>query len=61
MKFDYDDTAREITAIEDREGDGAMYCRRCCRLFWSREALESERRRRHTLAGPVEHFEVDWR
>ena len=60
VKFDYDVTAREITAIEDREGDGAMYCRRCHRLFWSREALEAEQHRKHALVGPVEHFEVDW-
>jgi hypothetical protein len=60
VKFEYDAAAREITAIEDRGGDGAMYCRQCRRLFWSQETLESEQRRKHVLFGPVEHFEVDW-
>jgi len=60
VKFEYDAAAREITAIEDRGGDGAMYCRQCRRLFWSEETLEFEKRRKHALLGPVEHFEVDW-
>lgn len=60
VKFEYDVATQEITAIEDRGGDGAMYCRQCRRLFWSQEMLLSEQRRKHPLFGPVEHFEVAW-
>jgi hypothetical protein len=61
LKFEYDVVNREITSIEDKSGDGAMYCRECRMLFWSAEKIrEEEGRHRRHLRGPIEHFDVEW-
>jgi len=60
VKFDYDVSKDVITAIEDREGDGAMYCRRCRKLYWSREANTEEEQKEHPIFGPVEVFKIQW-
>ncbi|MFQ5905992.1 MAG: hypothetical protein ACE5JA_05410 [bacterium] len=60
VKFDYDVSKDVITAIEDREGDGAMYCRQCRKLYWSREANTEEEQKEHPIFGPVEVFKINW-
>lgn len=61
LKFEYDVVNREITSIEDKSGDGAMYCRECRMLFWSAEKIrEEEGRHKRHLRGPIEHFDVEW-
>jgi hypothetical protein len=51
-----------ITAIEDREGDGAMYCRICQRLYWGQDTLQNEEQRGHGhwLVGPDLQFDIKW-
>jgi len=58
VKFEYDAISGRITAIEDRSGDGAMFCRDCWRLYWSQE-VRSECRE-HNVFGPAETFKVSW-
>ena len=58
VKFDYDVSKDVITAIEDREGDGAMYCRQCRKLYWSRKANTEEEQKEHPIFGPVEVFRI---
>jgi hypothetical protein len=60
VKFEYDASKEQVTAIEDRYGEGAMYCKLCRRLYWSQEAVSLEEQRGHPLIGPIESFEVDW-
>jgi hypothetical protein len=60
VKFDYDISKDLITAIEDKEGEGAMYCRRCRKLYWSEEVNKEEERKEHPIFGPVEVFNIHW-
>jgi len=60
VKFDYDILKDLITAIEDKEGEGAMYCRRCRKLYWSEEVNKEEGRKEHPTFGPVEVFKIHW-
>ena len=60
VKFDYDISKDLITAIEDKEGEGAMYCRRCRKLYWSEEVNKEEGRKEHPIFGPVEVFKIHW-
>jgi len=60
VKFDYDISKDLITAIEDKEGEGAMYCRRCRKLYWSEEVNKEEERKEHPIFGPVEVFKIHW-
>jgi len=60
VKFEYDVSKDQITAIEDRYGEGAMYCRRCCKLYWSQEMNTEEEQKGHPLFGPVEVFKINW-
>ena len=60
VKLDYDVSKDMITAIEDKEGDGAMYCRRCRKLYWSREVNTEEEQKEHSIFGPVEVFKIHW-
>lgn len=60
VKFDYSASRDFITAIEDRDGDGAMYCRQCRRLFWSQEVYKEELGRGHALLGPIEESRITW-
>ena len=60
VKFDYQRSEELITAIEDRCGDGAVFCRTCRRLFWSLRTIRTERARGHPLFGPVEMFRIEW-
>lgn len=51
VKLDLDSEAWLVRTIEDRNGDGPLYCRDCRQLFWP--ALEEDcKRRRHSLHGP---------
>jgi len=60
VKFEYKVSKDYITAIEDRCGDGAVYCDRCRRLYWSQEAITEEEQKGHPLWGPVEVFKINW-
>jgi hypothetical protein len=59
VKFEYEAGASKITGIEDRYGEGPMYCTQCERLFWSEELIEMEQERKHPLTGPIDRFMVD--
>jgi hypothetical protein len=63
VKLEYSRSENIVTAIEDREGDGAMYCRICRRLYWRQSALQAEQEREHKpplLVGPELRFAVCW-
>lgn len=60
VKFEYDPSKDEISAIEDRHGEGAMYCSECRRLYWSHEMNLQAKLRNHPVFGPVEVFYIDW-
>ncbi len=47
IKFEFDSEHNEITAIEDKTGDGAIFCPLCKRLFWTRAMEKAERKKRH--------------
>jgi len=61
VKIEYDSDRREITSIEDRQGDGAIYCYECNMLFWSQETVLREKRINHRNYGPIERFCIDWK
>ena len=60
VKLEYKASEDYVTAIEDRCGDGAVYCGQCRRLYWSQEAITEEEQKRHPLFGPVEVFRINW-
>jgi hypothetical protein len=60
VKFEYNASKDEISAIEDRHGEGAMYCSQCRRLYWSHEMNLQAKLRNHPVFGPVEVFYIDW-
>lgn len=58
-KLDYDPEGHALRAIEDRYGEGAMYCHDCHMLYWDASRLETEQRRlKHSLDGPIERFAI---
>jgi hypothetical protein len=58
-KLDYDSEGPALRAIEDRYGEGAMYCHNCELIFWDQARLNVEERRlKHKLDGPIEHFTI---
>jgi hypothetical protein len=61
VKFEYDNQKRVITSIEDRHGDGAIYCWDCNMLFWYDETVRNEKKRHgdHNYY-PIE-FNVIWK
>jgi hypothetical protein len=60
VKLEYDALQDQVTAIEDRYGEGAMYCCQCCKLYWSQETVIEEERKGHRPIGPIEIFGVRW-
>jgi len=60
VKIDYDASRGAVMGIEDRYGDGAMYCVNCARLYWDSSRLADEERRMHELVGPVQRFNIRW-
>lgn len=60
VKLEYEVAADCITSVEDKYGEGAMFCENCRRLYWSFEALQDEERRNHKLLGPIEMFRITW-
>lgn len=60
VKFEYDSAKGFITSIEDRHGDGAVYCYDCKMLFWNQETIREEIIKNHRNYGPIEEFRVDW-
>lgn len=60
VKFQYDANKDQLTAIEDKYGEGAMYCQRCKKLFWSQATNQSEELMEHPLVGPIEVFNIAW-
>jgi len=59
VRLEYDASQDRVTSIEDRDGDGAMYCLDCCRLYWKQETLIEEQKK-HRIIGPIEAFGVSW-
>ena len=47
-------------AIEDRDGEGAMFCARCHRLYWSQEMNKQEEQHHYWVSGPIEYFKITW-
>jgi len=60
VKCEYSSSDDCITAIEDRHGDGGMYCPTCRRLFWDAQRLKDEERKGHTLHGPITRYFIRW-
>ena len=60
VKFEYDFDQQIVTSIEDRHGDGAVYCADCHMLFWYQGTVVEEELRNHLTYGPIEIFKVDW-
>ena len=62
VKVDYRAEQDIVTAIEDRYGEGPLFCTECRRLHWRRKPIEEEEQRGHRqyLCGPVEHFQIRW-
>lgn len=60
VKCQYSLSENSVTAIEDRDGDGAMFCSDCGRLYWDAERLKSEESRNHALRGPIAMFRIRW-
>ena len=60
FKIEFNERTGEVTALEDRDGEGAMYCLQCRRLYWRAAALAAETAAGHDLSGPVELFTVRW-
>jgi len=58
VKFGYDEQRQRIFAIEDRDGDGAMYSATYQALFWAQDILRREQRRMNVILGPIEAFSV---
>ncbi|HJZ06166.1 MAG TPA: hypothetical protein VJ327_10040, partial [Patescibacteria group bacterium] len=57
VKFEYDTQKHVVTSIEDRHGEGAMYCYECNMLFWYQE---TNLKHKHKTYGPIEQFGVAW-
>jgi hypothetical protein len=60
VKLEYDPEKKMVTSIEDRHGDGAMYCFECNMLFWCQETLLEEKLKKHKSYGPIEEFHIKW-
>ncbi|HBH13657.1 MAG TPA: hypothetical protein DDX29_11180 [Clostridiales bacterium] len=60
VKLEYDPEKKAVTSIEDRHGDGAMYCFECNMLFWCQETLLEEKYMKHRSYGPIEQFHIEW-
>jgi len=60
VKLEYDPEKKIVTSIEDRHGDGAMFCYECYMLFWCQETLLEEKSKFHQSYGPVEEFHIKW-
>lgn len=59
VKFGYDEQRQRIFAIEDRDGDGAMYSATYQALFWAQDILRREQRLKNAILGPIEAFSVE--
>ena len=60
VKFEYDSQKHIVTSIEDRHGDGAVYCFQCNMLFWYQGTVLNEKTKKHRNYGPIEKFWVEW-
>lgn len=59
VKIEYNVSENQLTAIEDRYGDGAMYCEEDCCLLWFEKDIKLVKKKGHTLIGPIEKFIID--
>jgi len=57
VKFESGTQKSILITIEDRHGDGAMYCYDCNMVFWDQETNLNHR---HKTYGPIRRFRVDW-
>lgn len=60
MKIELTADHQYVTAIEDRGGDGAVYCEMCRQLFWRGMELHSEHRCGELLGPNGLQFVVRW-
>lgn len=60
FKIEYNVTKGVVTTIENRYGEGPMYCPTCGRLYWRQETIDAETSAGHPLVGPIELFYIDW-
>lgn len=60
VKFEYDSQKHIVTSIEDRHGDGSVYCYECKMLFWYQGTVLNEKKKNHRNYGPIEEFWVVW-
>lgn len=53
---------KHARAIENRDGEGAMFCATCGRLYWSQEMNRREEQKQHHFwtSGPIERFKITW-
>ncbi|MDA2934096.1 hypothetical protein MYX82_07105 [Acidobacteria bacterium AH-259-D05] len=58
VKFEYLVSRNRITAIEDHDGDGAVFCPECKWIVWSQRWQEAEERRQHKKK-LITDFELD--
>jgi len=58
VRFGYDVDAGIITALEDKDGDGAVFCISCGRLLWDSADIKQHGRWGHRLFGPLEKIRV---
>jgi hypothetical protein len=61
VKFEYDTQKQIVKYIEDRHGDGAVYCYDCNMLFWHQETVLNEKKKhgKHNYL-PIE-FTIIWK
>ena len=61
VKFEYDTQKLIVRYIEDRHGDGAVYCYDCNMLFWHQETVlkEKEKHGKHNYL--PEKFTIVWK
>lgn len=59
VKIEYAEQWNELHCVEDRAGDGAMYCCECERLHWRQATIDAEVQQNHRIMGPIEKFYVD--
>lgn len=58
IKFEYLVSKNRITAIEDHDGDGAVFCPECKWMVWRQRWQQAEHRRRHKKK-LITDFELD--
>ena len=58
VKFEFDPQRHVVTCIEDRHGDGAVYCWDCNSLFWYYETVLKEKKKHGKHNYPPIEFSI---